>query len=287
MKPGTEIASYSPTKAALAQLASKYTGLVFDVTKPEGMRDAKEAKKEIAVHRITLEKARVAEKAEALEYGRYVDSEAKKISEQLAALEDPITAQIEVETKREQREREEKVRLEVERLAKEEADRKAAEEARLAAERAEIAKARAELAAKEQAQAEAARLAQQKIDDEQRAARQKIEDEQRVARAKIEAEEREAKTRRDAEEARLQKIRDEALARERTEDERRRKAEAEAEAAAKVEREKKEAEARERARLVLEKADARTSLEIWRNRYGHMPEYAGVVRAIDECLEIA
>ena len=106
MKTGMEIESYSPTKAALADLTSRFKGLVFDVTTPKGMADAKGAKKELAAHRITLEKARVAEKAEALAYGKHVDAEAKKIADQLAALEDPITEQIETETKREQRERE-------------------------------------------------------------------------------------------------------------------------------------------------------------------------------------
>lgn len=280
MKSGTEIVSYTPTRAALADLTSRYKGLVFDVTKADGMREAKAAKKEIAAHRITLENARKAEKAEALEYGRYVDAEAKKIADQIAALEDPITEQIETETKRELHAREEAVRLEAERLAKEEADRKAAEEAKLAAERAEIARQRAELEAKEKARLE--------VEAE---SRRKIEEEERAARARIEEQERAAKQAREAEEAKLKAERDrldaERRAKEDAERQVREEAEAQARAAAKVEQDRKDTEERERRRLVMEKADARTALELWRNRYGHMPEYAGVIKAIDECLEPA
>ncbi len=40
----TEIAAYTPTKAALADLASRYKGLVFEVTTPKGMVEAAERK---------------------------------------------------------------------------------------------------------------------------------------------------------------------------------------------------------------------------------------------------
>jgi len=298
MKPGEEIVAYSPTKAALADLTARFKGLVFDVTTPKGMADAKAAHKEIAAHRITLEKAREAEKAESLAYGRYVDSEAKKIAEQIAALEDPIKQQIEVETKREQRAREEAVRLETERLAKEEADRKAAEEAKLAKEREELARQRAELEAKEKARLEVEAESRRKTEESERASRARIEEQERAARELVEKATREAEALRRAELER-QRVADEARRKAEAEVEAKAKAEreakeeaerkvrAEAEAKAKAEQDRKDAEARERQRLVLEKADSRTSLELWRKRYGHLPEYAGVVRAIDECLEPA
>ena len=131
---------------------------------------------------------------------------------------------------------------------KAEADRLAKEEAdRKAAEEARLAAERAAIA-KERAELEAQqRAAREKIEAEERARRQAIADEEAAAAKRI----------------------------------------AEAEAKAKAIRDAEEAAQRERQRLVLEKSDARTSLEIWRNRYGHLPEYAGVVRAIDECLELA
>jgi hypothetical protein len=43
----TTIAEYSATDAALADLAHRFKGVVFDVAKPKGMKEAKEGRAEI------------------------------------------------------------------------------------------------------------------------------------------------------------------------------------------------------------------------------------------------
>lgn len=276
---GSAIAEYDPIISALTAV-EKYRGLVCDVSTTKGMAEAKAAHKEVAAVRIALEKTRKKVKEEVVARGKLIDGEANKYFAKIAAIEDPIKAQIEAEERREQEAREAAIRAEQERLAKEEADRKAAEEAKLAAEREALAKERAALEAEErarrQALADAEAAAAKRIAEAEakaRAERQAEEDRLRAEREKLDAERR-------AKEEADRKEREAAEAQERA-------ARLALEESMRKEREAREAEQRERQRLVLEKADARTSLEIWRNRYGHLPEYAGVVRAIDECLEIA
>lgn len=279
----TAIEEYNPITAALAGV-EKYRGLVCDVTTPKGLAEAKSAHKEVAALRIALEKTRKKVKEDVVARGKLIDGEANIIFAQIAAIENPIKTQIEAEERREQEAREAAIKAEQDRLAKVEADRKAAEEAQLAAERAEIAKQRAELEAKEKARLDAEAEARRKIQEEELASKRRIEEQERAARAVVDAANRQAQAVRDAEDARQQAERDRLAAIQRAADEKRRQAEAEAAAKAKIEQDRKDAEERERRRVVMEKADARTALELWRNRYGHMAEYAGVVAAIDECL---
>ena len=274
--PTSAIVEYNPIVSALASV-EKYRGLVCDVTTPKGMAEAKTAQREVGALRIALEKTRKKVKEDVVARGKLIDGEANKYFAQIAAIEDPIKSQIEAEERREQEAREAAIKAEQERLAKEEADRKAAEEARLAAERAAIAKERAELEAQQ-------RAAREKIEADERAARARIEEEARKERLAQQAREEVARVKAREEEERLRVEREKLDAERRAADEAKRREEAAAEAKAKAIRDAEEAAQRERQRLVLEKSDARTSLEIWRNRYGHLPEYAGVVRAIDECL---
>ena len=106
----TDIAtvSYSETETALAELRAKYSATVFDVTTGKGMTCAKEARAELRGCRVRLEEARKAKKADALEYGRKVDSAAKALLSELEALEDPIDAQIKAEEQRKEREKAER-----------------------------------------------------------------------------------------------------------------------------------------------------------------------------------
>ena len=78
----TAIEKYSPIEAALTELDSKYRGIVFDVATIKGMREAQEAYKSINTYSITLEKVRVAEKAESLAYGRLVRSEERRVGKE-------------------------------------------------------------------------------------------------------------------------------------------------------------------------------------------------------------
>lgn len=116
----TTITEYSPTEQALAELRTKYEAAVFDVTTGKGMDQAKKARAELREHRVSLEKERVRIKAPALERCRQIDSEAKRITAELEALEEPIDQQIKAEEDRKAREK----------AAREEAERKRVEELR-------------------------------------------------------------------------------------------------------------------------------------------------------------
>lgn len=104
----TQIAEYSPTEAALAELANRYRGVVFDVRTKDGMKAAAKARAELRGYRTDLERKRVEIKGPALERCRLIDTEAKRIREAIEALEDPIVEQIEVEEARLAREKQER-----------------------------------------------------------------------------------------------------------------------------------------------------------------------------------
>jgi Protein of unknown function (DUF1351). len=109
----TTITEYSATDGALAELRTKYEAVVYDVTNGKGMEQAKKARAELREHRVSLEKERVRIKAPALERCRQIDSEAKRITAELEALEQPIDGQI----------KQEEQRKEIEKAAREQAER--------------------------------------------------------------------------------------------------------------------------------------------------------------------
>lgn len=262
----TAVIAYSATEAAIADLVTMYKGVVYDVTTPEGMFVAKAAYKDINTHSITLEKAREKEKAESLAYGRWVDSEAKRIAEQLDALRLPIKAQIETETKRIEREKEEVLRKETERLAAEQKAIKDAEEAKMAAERAEIARQQEEL---RKSQQEAAK----QIEEAQRISRLKIEEEERTARLAREEADRQSRL--------AQQARDEVARVKAQQEEERLKAERD-----KIETARREAEAveREAKRKESELLDATQMLSSFVSRFGHLPRFQSIVGLIEAFL---
>lgn len=290
------IVAFNSTEAALSDLTARYKGVVFDVTKPDGMQEAKSAYKDINAHSIILEKAREKEKAESLAYGRYVDVEAKRIAERLDALRLPIKTMIETETKREERERAAKVQAEADRITAEQASIKAAEEKRMAAERAEIARQQRELAAAQKSAAD-------KIEADQRAARMRIEEADRAARQAREALELKAKAARDAEDARLKAERNKLEAAQRADEEnQRRKREKEeaiaaaerlrietaqrkereaAESKAKVERDAEEAKQREIQHKAMFAAATEEMIVTLRGRITGSPAHTGIAQAID------
>ncbi|HEV2540241.1 MAG TPA: DUF1351 domain-containing protein [Frateuria sp.] len=110
----TAIAEYTDTAAGLAELRQKHQGVVYDVTVPKQMKAAKEARAELRTLRTTLEKTRKEIKAPALERCRMIDEEAKRITAEIVALEEPIDIQIKAEEARAESERLQK--LEAERL---------------------------------------------------------------------------------------------------------------------------------------------------------------------------
>jgi len=111
-----QIQEYTKTSAAIAILRDKHSG-PFDVTTTKGMSVAKEARAEIRGYRVALEKLRVELKAPALERTRLIDAEAKRITAELLAIEEPIDQQIKAEEKRKEEEKAAKARAEAARLA--------------------------------------------------------------------------------------------------------------------------------------------------------------------------
>ncbi len=259
----TEITSYDPVRAAIANLTKNYKDVIFNVTTADGLSDAKAVYKEINGFSIILENARVKEKAAALAYGKFIDSEAKKISEQLDALRLPIKAQIESETLREKREAEAKAKADAERLAELEAIAKAQEETKMAETRDKIRKDQEAIAKAAEAIAEANRLAAAKIESERRAAQEKIDADEREARAKREQADRVAKAARD-------------------------KADAEARAVAEKKRKAQEAadeKQREITRAAHDKADGREALAVFVNRFEKYEEFKEICAQIREFLK--
>lgn len=112
----TAIVEYTETEKGLAELRQKYAAVVFDVTSGKGMTEAKAARAELRTLRTDLEKKRVEIKAPALKRCREIDSEAQRITAELAALEDPIDASIKAEEGRKAAEKAERDRLERERV---------------------------------------------------------------------------------------------------------------------------------------------------------------------------
>lgn len=112
--PALEIAEYNPTAIALTDLAARFKGVVYDVTAPDGMKAAKEARNEIRSYRTALEKRRKELKEPALRRAKLIDEEAKLLTERIVALEQPIAQQIEAEEQR----------IENEKRAREEAEQR-------------------------------------------------------------------------------------------------------------------------------------------------------------------
>jgi len=192
----------------IAELRGMFDGLQADT--PDGYREVTKAIAVTRTLRVNVEKTRKELKASALEYGRRVDSEAKRITALLEEIETPLKdakqavddekARIKAEQEAKERaERESKEAAErAEREAKEKAIRDAeearikaereAEEARLAEERKALEAERAKLEAERAAERERAEAEQRKIAEQQAAERAKLDAERRAIEAKQEVE---------------------------------------------------------------------------------------------------
>lgn len=110
------IARIDAVSTGLASLEKQYKGVVYEVTKPEGMEAAKAARAAIREPRYNVEKIRKEAKAPILALGKKLDSEAARITAELVKLEDPIDQQIKHEEGRKDRERAEKIAAEERRV---------------------------------------------------------------------------------------------------------------------------------------------------------------------------
>lgn len=113
----TNIAEYSATEAALAELESQLKGVEFEVATTSGMKLAKESRFALVKMRTTIEAYRKELKEPLLKQGKLIDSEAKRITDRIAALEAPIDEQIKAEERRKEAERQAKERAIAERIA--------------------------------------------------------------------------------------------------------------------------------------------------------------------------
>lgn len=244
-----EITEYSATQAALATLAHNYKSVVYQVATMDGMRSAKAARSDIKGYRVDLEKMRKEIKEPALRRCQLIDDEARRITAELVALENPIDAQIKTEEQRVEELRGAAIRAEQASLEAEAKAKREAEEKELAEARAEIARREAVLAEAEKAQLAHEAESRRKIEEQERAARLKIEEDQRAARAVIEVEEKRLRDIRIAEEKELR------------------------------------AKQREEERLKNELLDGREMLETFIARFGQREEFKGVAAFIKGFLE--
>lgn len=113
----TTVVEFNETALALSDLRERYKGLVVDVQTPKGLKEAKTFTFELRTLRTTLEKRRKDLKAPIIERGKQLDDEAKRITAEIVALEEPIDVQIKAE----------EARIENARLVKLEADRQRVE----------------------------------------------------------------------------------------------------------------------------------------------------------------
>lgn len=106
------IVEYSKTEAALADLRTKYAGVVFDLKTTKGDKEARAARLELVTLRTSLEKKREEFKAPALAFGNKIDAEAKRVKAEIVKLETFIDQQIKADEDRRAAEKAEKDRIE-------------------------------------------------------------------------------------------------------------------------------------------------------------------------------
>lgn len=197
----TEMVKYSVTDAEIAEMRQQYMGImVMGPDDEDGAKLAHTARVAVKKLRCGVEQARVQFKAEALDYGRRVDAEAKRLTELLLPIEDHLAGQERIVAEEKERlkkaaeeaERQKLEAAEKEKRNAEEARLKAAHEAeekRLQAEREKLAAERAAMdAERKRLEAEKARLAREEEERRQVAEMERARAEE-TARAKAEEEE--------------------------------------------------------------------------------------------------
>lgn len=116
--PTTQIAEYSVTAAALAKLKERYSNVAWDLSTTKGDKDARAARLELVRLRTGLEAKRKELKAPALERSRLIDAEAKRITDELLAIEKPIDDLIKAAEDAKEAERNAKAQAESARIEK-------------------------------------------------------------------------------------------------------------------------------------------------------------------------
>lgn len=104
-------------EAGLSDLATKYKGVVFDVTTTKGMDEAKAARAAIREPRYKAENIRKEKTSQLSKLGKEINERAGTIKDAILAIEDPIDKQIKAEEDRKEAEREAKRQAEADRIA--------------------------------------------------------------------------------------------------------------------------------------------------------------------------
>ena len=249
------LVKYDINEATLAAIKVKAETLTADT--PEGYEEVRKTIAVLRDSRGVIEKKRVELKADALAFGRLVDSEAKRLTGLVVEIEDPLKAKkaaVDDEKERAKREAEaarlRAIEAEIEaNRAKKAAEEKAvrdAEAARMAAEREALAVERARLAA-----------IQAEIDAKQKAEQARIDAARKIEQDRIDAERARLAAERKVEEDRQRAERDKLEAERRAVEAERQKAERiEFERQARIRAEKEAAEQAERAKVEKAKRDA-------------------------------
>lgn len=278
------LTQFSPADATIAEMQANFMSMVVNgLDDKEGIKAVHDARMIVKGHRVQVEKTRVALKKDALEYGRAVDAEAKRITALLTPIEDHLAEQESIVAKekaRKEAERQAKLKArldarmakltavsspllpsDVEPMSNDQfeaalADATKANEIRMEAERQEAeAKRQAEEKAAREAEAERQRMAEERAELERKQAELRAQQEAEEAKRRAEQEKLDAERRKiEAERAEIQRQKEleEAKARAIEEEKARAaKAQAEAEARARAEAEQKARE--EAARPIREK----------------------------------
>ena len=99
-----ELIKFPVADAAIAELSAKYLPLkVASINDQKGLAAVHDARMEVKNLRVAVEKKRVALKADALDFGRKVDSEAKRLTGLLTPIETHLEEQEAVVTKEKER----------------------------------------------------------------------------------------------------------------------------------------------------------------------------------------
>lgn len=117
MTTATQLIKFSVTDQAIAELKQKFTGLVVSFGDIKGYKDLAAAISEIRGKRTEVEATRKELKADALEYGRKVDAEAKRITAALEEIEHPLKGMKEAYDAEVDRVKAEKAKQEAARIA--------------------------------------------------------------------------------------------------------------------------------------------------------------------------
>ena len=117
IREGRAVVNLTRTEAGLTALRVDLAGKKYDLTTVKGNDAARADRKRCVDLRTALEKQRKKLKGPALEFGRLIDAEAARITAEITKLESPIDAAIKADEDRREAERQERARLEAERIA--------------------------------------------------------------------------------------------------------------------------------------------------------------------------